>query len=271
MRSVIVVGLGLLALCAGHGLAEAPAPAEKAAPAFSGPKWEYKALTREEITELGQKDLTAGLNKLGDEGWEMVGAPALPVAAFRGGPGGAPAGRAPEFYFKRPKGRAVEDGKAPPPKVEAVSEDWVILKLKAVSAVDLARTADALFGSRSGGGPRLVAEPTTNSVLARGSAKQIEELRRLITALDVPEALAGSADPAAQVEVLRLKYAQVADLVKVLRDVYGKDTKAYRMGADERTNSLVLSGAQKQLEEVRRLVKELDIPGPKDGGDRRTP
>ncbi len=269
MRSVVVVGLGLLALCAGHGLAEAPAPAEKAAPAFTGPKWEYKALSRDEIAELGKNDITAGLNKLGDEGWEMVGAPALPAAAFRGGPGGAPAGRSPEFYFKRPKGRAAASGRVATPQAEAAHEDWVILKLKSASAADFAKTADALFADRAGGAPRLVAEPASNSVLVLGSPKQIEELRRLAAALDVPDAPAGSAEQGAQVEVLRLKYTKVNELLPVLRDVYGKDAKTYRMGADERTNSLVLSGPRKQLDEVRRLIKELDVPLPEGTGRAR--
>jgi hypothetical protein len=33
------------------------------------PKWEYRVLTKDEVVKLGQKDLTAGLNRLGDAGW----------------------------------------------------------------------------------------------------------------------------------------------------------------------------------------------------------
>jgi hypothetical protein len=47
-------------------------------------KWEYRVLTKEQIIDLGKKDLAAGLNKLGDEGWELV------VAE-------------PQYVFKRPK------------------------------------------------------------------------------------------------------------------------------------------------------------------------
>jgi hypothetical protein len=35
-------------------------------------KWEYRILTKEQVMDLGKKDLTAGLNKLGDDGWELV-------------------------------------------------------------------------------------------------------------------------------------------------------------------------------------------------------
>jgi len=36
------------------------------------PKWEYQILTKEQIIELGKKDLTAGLNRLGEQGWELA-------------------------------------------------------------------------------------------------------------------------------------------------------------------------------------------------------
>ena len=36
------------------------------------PKWEYQILTKEQVIEVGKKDLTTGLNKLGDQGWELA-------------------------------------------------------------------------------------------------------------------------------------------------------------------------------------------------------
>jgi hypothetical protein len=38
-----------------------------------GNRWEYRVLTKAQVLELGRNDLTAGLNKLGDEGWELAG------------------------------------------------------------------------------------------------------------------------------------------------------------------------------------------------------
>lgn len=35
-------------------------------------QWEYKVLTKGQVLDLGKKDLAAGLNKLGDDGWELV-------------------------------------------------------------------------------------------------------------------------------------------------------------------------------------------------------
>jgi hypothetical protein len=61
------------------------------------PKWEYHVLAKDEVLKLGQKDLTAGLNKLGDAGWELVAVESdAQEAAF-----GA-AQKSARFYFKRP-------------------------------------------------------------------------------------------------------------------------------------------------------------------------
>jgi hypothetical protein len=38
------------------------------------PRWEYRVLSREQVLKLGQKDLEAGLNRLGDQGWDLVSA-----------------------------------------------------------------------------------------------------------------------------------------------------------------------------------------------------
>jgi hypothetical protein len=61
------------------------------------PKWEYRVLTKDEVLKLGQKDLTAGLNKLGDAGWELV-----TVESDAQEPGSRAAQKSAQFYFKRP-------------------------------------------------------------------------------------------------------------------------------------------------------------------------
>jgi hypothetical protein len=37
------------------------------------PRWEYKVLSEADIRRLAKDDLTAGLNALGQDGWELVG------------------------------------------------------------------------------------------------------------------------------------------------------------------------------------------------------
>ncbi len=36
------------------------------------PRWEYRVLTKDQVLDLGQKDLAAGLNRLGHDGWELA-------------------------------------------------------------------------------------------------------------------------------------------------------------------------------------------------------
>jgi hypothetical protein len=78
-------GVGLLAIAVASAalqLATFPAAAQQPA---SFPRWEYRVLTKEQVIELGKKDLAAGLNRLGDDGWEL--------AAFDG-----------QYIFKRLQG-----------------------------------------------------------------------------------------------------------------------------------------------------------------------
>jgi hypothetical protein len=51
------------------------------------PRWEYRFLTKDQVMDLGKKDLAVGLNLLGDEGWELVAVE-------------------PAYYFKRQKGQS---------------------------------------------------------------------------------------------------------------------------------------------------------------------
>jgi hypothetical protein len=72
------------------------------------PKWEYRVLTKNQVIELGKNDLAAGLNKLGDEGWEL--------AAAEG-----------QYIFKRPKGpdrRTEEDLKRAIAIAESDADAW---------------------------------------------------------------------------------------------------------------------------------------------------
>jgi hypothetical protein len=79
----MATGLLLLALGLTVGSPLAVRSAEpKPEPAV---KWEYRVLSKEQVLEAGKKDLTAGLNALGDEGWELVAAE-------------------PAYIFKRPRG-----------------------------------------------------------------------------------------------------------------------------------------------------------------------
>jgi hypothetical protein len=95
MNRVLMACGGLfLAAVVTDGARPVPASAQ---PAMAPAKWEYKVLTPPAIEKLGGKEPGAfgtGLNKLGEEGWELVAIE----------PGHVPAPvRLPRYLFKRPR------------------------------------------------------------------------------------------------------------------------------------------------------------------------
>jgi hypothetical protein len=101
MRNIILLGFALLAMGVtaiafrsnDAGAVPAPAPVNF--------KWEYRALPEFEIIALTEgKTTEAGLNKLGEEGWEL--AAIRGDSGGKGGGGGAPNPRA-LFCLKRLK------------------------------------------------------------------------------------------------------------------------------------------------------------------------
>jgi hypothetical protein len=98
--AVILIGFARATLLASEGLDEKRPDAV--------PSWEYRILTKEQIIELGKKDLTEGLNKLGEQGWELA---AVETA----------------FIFKRAKpqnGERIEDVKRQIALFEVDQQKW---------------------------------------------------------------------------------------------------------------------------------------------------
>src|SRR6516162_9528887 len=107
MRHAISLGWVFLAAGVMAGTSQVTAFSDEARPA-AAQQWEYRILPKEKILELGKKKLAAGLNKLGDEGWELV--------AIDG-----------DYIFKRPKHRMqkpIEDIKRELSLAEADVEMW---------------------------------------------------------------------------------------------------------------------------------------------------
>jgi hypothetical protein len=85
MGRAIPKGCVLLALGLAGGTAQMPALSAQVQPEAPH-RWEYRVLTKAKLLELGQNDLGAGLNQLGEEGWELV-----------------TIDRGDSYFFKRPK------------------------------------------------------------------------------------------------------------------------------------------------------------------------
>ena len=63
-----------------------------------------------------------------------------------------------------------------------------------------------------------------------------------------------------QFEIIPLRFASAHELAKLLHDVI--ENRAVRIEADGRTNSLVLAGANVDIERVKALIARLDIEVP---------
>jgi hypothetical protein len=96
---VTVVLLAITCACAGVPVFRAPAAPQ--AEERARPKWEYKVINEFQISQLGQQAnapggpvpvrdvITAGLNSLGADGWELATVSSVQAPAI--------------YHFKRPK------------------------------------------------------------------------------------------------------------------------------------------------------------------------
>jgi len=145
--------------------------------------WEYRVLARGQIQGLAgepAKDgLTAGLNKLGSEGWELV-------TIDRGA----------DYVFKRPVsrgGRGWTTTAAEPPlaaqRAPAAATELRMFRLKHASAADMERLVFKLF--QAGGGLRLASEGRTNTLVVSGPAAELAEIEAVLNRLDTPEGAEG--------------------------------------------------------------------------------
>jgi hypothetical protein len=162
-------------------------PAQRGDAAPSGRRaWEYRVLHRADVEELapqGKDRFTAGLNRLGAEGWELAAIEppltylfkrpvATPPAANRGQRGGGPAAD------RRPAAAA------PAP----AAPELRVFQLKHASARDLATTLAKLFPDGGPRGPaRFVSDSRTNSVLAFGPTVELEMAEAVLSRLDTPD------------------------------------------------------------------------------------
>jgi hypothetical protein len=83
-------------------------------------RWEYRVVTKDELIDLGKKDLTTGLNKLGDEGWELV--------AVDG-----------SYVFKRPKDQIRRQAVEIQHRISLIESDVELLKERVAWAERMGR------------------------------------------------------------------------------------------------------------------------------------
>lgn len=174
------------------------------------------------------------------------------------------------------------------------NNDFELVGLKYSVASQLAQTVKDLLGN-SAVGPEGVQLPQqvkvsvderTNSIVVAGDKQDRERVRKIIQRLDIPRT------QPSETQVVPLKYAVASQLIQTLKDlqvgggsviVAGAEgaaqtavnavppSKQIRMAADERTNSILISGPKAEREPIIDAIAKLDVPRAGSGGTRVIP
>ena len=146
-----------------------------------------------------------------------------------------------------------------------------IISLRNANATDLIQPLNTLIASTNAGktnpgGPPLVADDRSNSIIIGGDPDLRLQLRALIANLDTPIEKDGDT------EVIYLHYAVAKELVETLTGVGEKKDgnsnqpktqatteKAFDIRADDATNSLIITAPNEKMRSLKSVVKQLDI------------
>ncbi len=111
----------------------------------------------------------------------------------------------------------------------------------------------------------LAAYNPTNTLIITDHAANIKRLNRIIRSIDKPES--------DELEIIPLKHASATELVRILnslnRSSGGKTAAAKKvtLAADERTNSILMSGERATRLKIRATIAHLDTPLENDSGN----
>lgn len=97
--------------------------------------------------------------------------------------------------------------------------------------------------------PEIGVPSVVSSVSVNGS--------RIVVLATVKKGKAAPSNAISQLKVFHLQFAQAEQAAVVVKELY--EQESMRIIADERTNSLIVSGGNEHLEEVETLVKLLDV------------
>lgn len=111
----------------------------------------------------------------------------------------------------------------------------------------------------------LAAYAATNTLIVTDRAANIDRLTDIIKGIDRPDN--------DEVEVVRVNHASAAEVIRILQSLQSRTAQAggtgeVRFAADERTNSILLSGDTNTRVRMRSLIKNLDTPVESGGNTR---
>ena len=152
------------------------------------------------------------------------------------------------------------------------------VELKNAKAVDLARSMQDVYTKLEqqrpqGVQPRpedkvaFIAEPRTNGIFVAATEVKMPEVLELVRKSDLTPAIAANA-----LRTFVLKNRRVRDVEPNLKNVIQMwlrqrgitDTNQIAISTDEQTNTLFVTGGEKDLEEIGKVIDQLDSPPPSD-------
>ena len=141
-----------------------------------------------------------------------------------------------------------------PDRVSSTSDEIVtqVVQVRNVSAGQLVPILRPMMPQSA----HLAAYPSANMLIISDRAANVNRIVRIVQRID----RTGDAD----LDVIRLEHASATEIVRVINSLssaQGADAAgAARIVADERTNSILLSGEQSQRLRFRTLITHLDTP-----------
>ena len=141
----------------------------------------------------------------------------------------------------------------------AVDETVEVIPLRHANAAELSRTIGSTQAGE--GGPRLIADARTNSLLLSGDRRGRLRLRTLIAHLDTPLETGGGT------QGVYLRYANAAELVPVLEAMLqtggngdGDAVQSHSsIQAHDATNALVITAPAATMDAIHSVIRQLDI------------
>lgn len=207
---------------------------------FTGKNFIIDPRVKAKITVVSAKTLTA------DEVYEVF-LSILQVHGFAAVPTGSvikivPAVNAKQGPLPLSKGRL------------AVSDELVtkIIQLSHVPAAQLVPILRPLVPQQG----HLAAYNPTNTLIITDHAGNIKRLMSIISGIDLPES--------DELEIIRLQHASATEIVRILNSLNpptGKaDANKLKLAADDRTNSILMTGDKSTRLKTRATIKHLDTP-----------
>ena len=203
-----------------------------------------------------------------DEAYQVFQA-VLQVKGFTTVPSGAAIRIIPTKEAKATSLRTVDGGPTAP------AEEYVT-RLVPLTQVDVADLIGVLQPMVSPDG-LVTGYPQTNALIIVDSAANVERLAKLVAELDV-------ASSRRQTAMLNLRYAAAGDLAETIQQALedrgtpgqpvpakpgappAGQLKAFKITADERTNTLIVSAPPEQMQAIKAMVERLDVPLPPGSG-----